>query len=448
MSQLLFKLRDYQETAIGSVLGKSFSLIVLPCGSGKSVIMSEITRRHKCKTLILVNKNILVENTARYIESKIYHASSNRKEFGEVTIACYQSLIKAKKVPEFDLLIIDEIHEFNLDKLKFIQRKKTIGFTATPIGFDRADYFKSSSEMTPEYLVPVIYKGSDLVDLNKIKTKKGEYVISDMENEYENKNQIIAEKIKLIKRNYIVVICISIDHCDLMAALLGAYVCHSRRNERELFERNGGIICVVMMVNTGYDFPPIDCIVFARATRSHVLYAQVTGRGMRKAEGKKDLLLVDFGRVIESLGSIYDLDFFNLEKKLPKMRLCPACEELTSKPICNCGFVFLINKTAERKNTFKLDTEVYEGATKISQVRASKHLSAAGNECIKIDYMKDLFTRPITEYIPPYKKAKFFREVGAIDELDFFTNKHYLKIKAVSTYLSGKYLSVKERFYD
>jgi DNA repair protein RadD len=444
-----FSLRPYQEQSIQATLGKPFSLIVLPTGGGKSVIFAEITRRYKCKTLILVNKNVLVENTARYIDAKIYHASSGRKEFGEITIACWQSLVRAKSIPEFDLVIIDEIHEYDLVKLDFIKRKKTIGFTATPIGFERADYFRSFESMTPEYLSPIIYRGKNVIETNEIKVRKGEYVTSDMEKVYESENETIAKDIlaKSSGRKFIVVICISIEHCNLMASLLGAFICHSQINQRKEFERLGGIMCTVLMVSVGYDFAPIDCIAFCRATKSPVFYVQTTGRGLRKSEGKTDLLLLDYGRVVENLGSIYDIDFFNLKKKLPTMRLCPMCESLTKKTICDCGFEFYIEKREPTVRKTNLEREAYNGTTKLYSVHASKHKSKKGNDCIKIVYMRDIFTMLATEYILPFAKEKFFRDVGAINEDDFFTNKHYRKIIAVTTFFDGKYVKIKERFY-
>jgi DNA repair protein RadD len=443
-----FNLRPYQEQAIQSVLGKAFSLLVLATGSGKSVIMSEIIRRHKCKTLILVNKNILVENAERYVDAKVYHASSGRKEFGEITIACYQSLIRSKNIPDFDLLLIDEFHLFDLEKLEFIKRKKTIGFTATPLGYKEADFVLTVKDLTPEHLVPIVYTGKKMIDLSNVKSQNGEYKTKDLEIEYEQKNQEIADKIKQIDRKFIVVICISIDHCELMASLLGAYVCHSKRNQRLDFEKSGGIMCTVVMVSTGYDFPAIDCIVFARATRSPVFYVQCVGRGLRKHEGKKDLLLVDFGRVVENLGSVYDIDFLNIEKKVPKPRLCPMCEKYSDNKVrvCPCGLDFIPNPVKRGAVKFNLETHAYDGTVPIAIVYAVKHRSKAGNDCIKITYHKNIFETVATEYVLPFNKGELFRQVGALNEGDFFARKLYKKIIGITTKFDGKYLQVKERF--
>ena len=49
-----------------------------------------------------------------------------------------------------------------------------------------------------------------------------------------------------------------------------------------------------MLLTEGWDCPEVDCIVILRPTKIRSLYVQMVGRGTRPAEGKKDLLLLDF----------------------------------------------------------------------------------------------------------------------------------------------------------
>ncbi|MBS0366713.1 MAG: DEAD/DEAH box helicase [Proteobacteria bacterium] len=56
------------------------------------------------------------------------------------------------------------------------------------------------------------------------------------------------------------------------------------------------------LMSYGVDIPMVECIVLARPTRSLVQYLQMAGRGMRPASGKTEFLLIDHGRVVESLG--------------------------------------------------------------------------------------------------------------------------------------------------
>ena len=54
------------------------------------------------------------------------------------------------------------------------------------------------------------------------------------------------------------------------------------------------VVCNAMLLTEGFDMPEIDCVIILRPTKIRSLYAQMAGRGTRLAEGKKDLLLLDF----------------------------------------------------------------------------------------------------------------------------------------------------------
>jgi ATP-dependent helicase IRC3 len=43
----------------------------------------------------------------------------------------------------------------------------------------------------------------------------------------------------------------------------------------------------------GTDLPNIDCVIMARPTRSHVLFQQMMGRGLRTFPGKENCMVID-----------------------------------------------------------------------------------------------------------------------------------------------------------
>ncbi|MFT4193077.1 DEAD/DEAH box helicase family protein, partial [Ottowia sp.] len=59
-------------------------------------------------------------------------------------------------------------------------------------------------------------------------------------------------------------------------------------------ERFPQILVSVNMLDTGFDCPEVVNLVFARFTRSAILYQQMRGRGTRKARGKPVFTLFDF----------------------------------------------------------------------------------------------------------------------------------------------------------
>lgn len=64
-----------------------------------------------------------------------------------------------------------------------------------------------------------------------------------------------------------------------------------RQFKREKYPQ---ILVSVNMLDTGFDFPELQNLVFARYTRSAILYRQMRGRGARKAPGKAIFTMFDF----------------------------------------------------------------------------------------------------------------------------------------------------------
>ncbi len=123
----VFKLRDYQQDAVTAVLThfrktSESAVIVLPTGSGKSLVIAELARLAKRKILVLTHVKELVEQNHQKYESYgvtagIYSAGLKRKQTQhQVTFASIQSA--ARNLDDFyepySLIIIDECHRVNL----------------------------------------------------------------------------------------------------------------------------------------------------------------------------------------------------------------------------------------------------------------------------------------------------------------------------------------------
>ena len=77
-----------------------------------------------------------------------------------------------------------------------------------------------------------------------------------------------------------------------------------RRFKREKFPQ---ILVSVNMLDTGFDCPEVMNLIFARFTRSAILYQQMRGRGTRKAKDKPTFTMFDFVGVCDYHGD--DEDF-------------------------------------------------------------------------------------------------------------------------------------------
>ena len=70
---------------------------------------------------------------------------------------------------------------------------------------------------------------------------------------------------------------------------------HPRATSLEqLAGRRARVICAVDMFNEGVDVPAIDTVMMLRPTESPIIWLQQFGRGLRNAEGKGRLTVIDY----------------------------------------------------------------------------------------------------------------------------------------------------------
>lgn len=158
-----FLARDYQESAVKSFLGNGergtgFGTIVLPCGSGKTIVGILAMARLKTRTLILCPNVQSVHQWIREIRTKtniaddmIGEYSGDVKEIKPITVSTYQILTYRKPGTEeyahFSLLrdgrwgfiIYDEVHMLPAPVFRITAELQSIyrlGLTATLIRED------------------------------------------------------------------------------------------------------------------------------------------------------------------------------------------------------------------------------------------------------------------------------------------------------------------------
>jgi DNA excision repair protein ERCC-3 len=161
-----FSIRDYQRDAVRSFIGTGepgtgFGTVVMPCGSGKTIVGICAMAEMSTHTLILTTnvaavhqwRNELLDKT-RLAPEQIAEYTGDRKEVAPVTIATYQILTwrknKVSPFPHFDLfrkhswglIIYDEVHLLPAPVFRVtaeIQSVRRIGLTATLIREDGAE---------------------------------------------------------------------------------------------------------------------------------------------------------------------------------------------------------------------------------------------------------------------------------------------------------------------
>lgn len=176
-----------------------------------------------------------------------------------------------------------------------------------------SDYFDSiayeyefKDAIKDKYLCPIKTLTVPLeLDITKVKMQSGDFAAKDIGDTLDSYLEEIAERIKehCQERKTVVflpLVSTSQQFCRILnkKGISAAEVHGGSVNREEVLEgfKSGKykVICNAMLLTEGWDCPEVDCIVVLRPTRSDSLYRQMVGRGCRTAEGKKDLLLLDF----------------------------------------------------------------------------------------------------------------------------------------------------------
>lgn len=103
---MTYQLRDYQSRASAAAVNafksktKKNSVLVLPTGAGKSLVIADIASKIESPLIVLQpSKEILKQNFAKIqsygiFDCAVYSASLNRKDINRITFATIGSVIK------------------------------------------------------------------------------------------------------------------------------------------------------------------------------------------------------------------------------------------------------------------------------------------------------------------------------------------------------------------
>lgn len=146
-----WEIRDYQIDSAKAFCASGYGVVVLPCGSGKTIVGLEVIRLLKKSTLIIVPhhaaitqwKKEIIEKT-NFNQENIGEYSSLKKEIKPITIATYNIVSSENHFEIFTkknwgLILYDEVHIMPAPVFRVtgeIQSKRRLGLTATLIRED------------------------------------------------------------------------------------------------------------------------------------------------------------------------------------------------------------------------------------------------------------------------------------------------------------------------
>lgn len=359
----IFTLRKYQDEAVTA--GIEFfnepmkkgnnGIIVLPTGSGKSLVIASIIMGLPGKTIVLQpSKEILEQNHAKLMGygycAGIYSASMGRKEVDKITFATIGSVIKnAHLFTDFQRIIIDECHLVNsaagmyrefIDKLDTV---RVLGLTATPYRlssssfgsmlkfitrtksriFKRVLYYVQNQELFQAgYLAKLEYFDMPGFDRTKLKRNSSGSDFTDSSvkayyqlTHFDERLRNVVQRLLNSGRKNVLVFTQLVDEARVLARLIdgAAYICgETPKAEREklLKDFKSGkikVMCNVGVLTTGFDYPELETVVIARPTMSLALYYQMVGRAIRIHPGKKSAYIVDMCDNIALFGAVEDI---------------------------------------------------------------------------------------------------------------------------------------------
>nr|WP_315026031.1 DEAD/DEAH box helicase [uncultured Chryseobacterium sp.] len=352
-----FTLRPYQKEAVDAGVSffksdtKKNSILILPTGAGKSVVIANILAPLKGKTIILQpSKEILEQNFAKYISSgyraSIYSASAGQKKVDTITFCTIGSIINKKHLFQgLEHIVIDECHSVNAREgmyKEFIEafpNAKLLGLTATPYRlyntmegaqlkfltrtrpkiFDEVLYYVQNSELFDNgYLAKLEYFVFNVVDRSMLQLNStgSDFTEQSLRRYYKTidmPSKIVEYSIRLLaKRRNLLIFCSLIEEAEIVSKRIPGSVVltgSTRKEDREKILtqfKSGKIRCVVNVgvLTTGFDYPELECVLIARSTMSLALYYQIVGRAMRISPKKENAWIVDLGGNINFFGKI------------------------------------------------------------------------------------------------------------------------------------------------
>ncbi|MGF7018897.1 superfamily II DNA or RNA helicase [Lachnospiraceae bacterium PF1-21] len=335
-----------------TVRGYMRNLVVAATGTGKTVISALDYKRFRkqnpgspARLLFVAHREELLRQSLHTFRAVLKDANFGDLYVGNarpdgidhlfISVQTFHSQdFTTKTMRDFyDYIVVDEFHHAVAPTyqtlLGYYQPKLLLGLTATPERMDGKNilsYFNNriAAEIRlPEaidrkLLCPFQYFGiTDTVDLDSMRWTRGGYDKEALSNIYSFSGTVAKRRADLVVASLLKYVtamddvkglgfCVSKDHAEFMAEHFNN--CHipsmyltsdSTSKERNtakdrLVSGDIRFIFVVDLYNEGVDIPEVNTTLFLRPTESLTVFLQQLGRGLRIAENKECLTVLDF----------------------------------------------------------------------------------------------------------------------------------------------------------
>lgn len=335
-----------------TVRGYTRNLVVAATGTGKTVISALDYKRfrrqntgHPCRLLFVAHREEILKQSLYTFRAVLKDANFGDMFVGScrpdsiehlfMSIQTFNSQDYTTKTSSdfYDYIIVDEFHHAAAPTyqklLDYYHPKILLGLTATPERMDGKSilgYFNdriAAEIRLPEaidrkLLCPFQYFGvTDNIDLNELRWTAGGYDKTELSNIYTISGMLANRRADLVVSSLLKCVtdidevkglgfCVSVAHAEFMCCyfnehgipsmfLTGKSPDEERRSAKtDLVSGNVRFIFVVDIYNEGVDIPEVNTVLFLRPTESLTIFLQQLGRGLRLAENKECLTVLDF----------------------------------------------------------------------------------------------------------------------------------------------------------
>jgi superfamily II DNA or RNA helicase/HKD family nuclease/SOS-response transcriptional repressor LexA len=311
-------------------------LVVLATGLGKTWLAAfDAVRMGARRILFVAHREEILNQAAstfiRILPGKRVGNYTGHSRDGDVDVLCasVQRLGKASHLDRFapqhfDYIVVDEFHHAAAATyrrlLAHFAPSFMLGLTATPDRTDQSDILSLCDDnlvfgcplfegISSGLLAPFHYYGihDESVNYKEVPWLDGRFNTDELSNKLATlaraRHALTQWRAKAQKRT--LAFCVSTRHADYMAAhftragvsAAAVYAGSVLGRAQALEKLEDGSLQVVFSVdlfNEGVDLPSIDTVLMLRPTESKILFLQQLGRGLRRHEGKQQLVVLDF----------------------------------------------------------------------------------------------------------------------------------------------------------
>lgn len=298
--------KDVFEEGKNTLSKNGFTMLSLPTGFGKTFLSIKLATITKLKTLIIVNKIVLMNQWVEALQKVCPKASVQvLKSSAALDISCDFFIINAINIAkkpmhffkEIGTVIVDECHLIMAECLSkcmmYLFPRYLIGLSATPYRTDGMDpliqlYFGDDKIIKLLERKHIVYKVKTDFTPEYTLTKDGKVnwgSLLDSQSNNEERNELIIQIVKRFKDRNILILSKRIEQGNFLYNRLkeeNENVTSLIGKQQEFDHEARILVGTTSKCGTGFDFPKLDCLILASDIQQY--YVQALGRVLRRPD--------------------------------------------------------------------------------------------------------------------------------------------------------------------